>query len=93
MEYAQKLVYNNNSTVSILDVNTTYGTNFVVESTINSLNQKYPENIILMSEKTIRKEFLTKLDLMIVSLESWKTLVDSQSAWLTNVPSVLIIKP
>ena len=93
MEYAQKLVYNNNSTVSILDVNTTYGTNFVVESTISSLNEKYPENIILMSEKTIRKEFLTKLDLMIVSLESWKTLVDSQSTWLTNVPSVLIIKP
>jgi hypothetical protein len=93
MEYAQKLVYNNNSTVSILDVNTTYGTNFVVESTINSLNEKYPENIILMTEKTMRKEFLTKLDLMIVSLESWKTLVDSQSTWLTNVPSVLIIKP
>jgi hypothetical protein len=76
-----------------LDVNTTYGTNFVVESTINSLNEKYPENIILMTEKTMRKEFLTKLDLMIVSLESWKTLVDSQSTWLTNVPSVLIIKP
>ena len=93
MEYAQKLVYNNNSTVSILDVNTTYGTNFVVESTISSLNEKYPENIILMTEKTMRKEFLTKLDLMIVSLESWKTLVDSQSTWLTNVPSVLIIKP
>jgi Kef-type K+ transport system membrane component KefB len=93
MEYAQKLIYNNNSTVFILDVNNTYGINFIVESTISSLNEKYPENIVLMSERTMKKEFLTKLDLMIVSLESWKTLVDSQSTWLTNIPSVLIIKP
>jgi Kef-type K+ transport system membrane component KefB len=93
MEYAQKLIYNNNSTVFILDVNNTYGINFIVESTISSLNEKYPENIVLMSERTMKKEFLAKLDLMIVSLESWKTLVDSQSTWLTNIPSVLIIKP
>jgi len=93
MEYAQKLIYNNNSKVFILDVNNTYGINFIVESTISSLNEKYPENIVLMSERTMKKEFLTKLDLMIVSLESWKTLVDSQSTWLTNIPSVLIIKP
>ena len=93
MDYAQKLIYNNNSTVFILDVNNTFDTNFIVESTIGSLNEKYPENIVLMSERTMKKEFLTKLDLMIVSLESWKTLVDSQSTWLTNIPSVLIIKP
>jgi len=93
MDYAQKLIYNNNSTVFILDVNNTYGINFIVESTISSLNEKYPENIVLMSERTMKKEFLAKLDLMIVSLESWKTLVDSQSTWLTNIPSVLIIKP
>jgi len=93
MDYAQKLIYNNNSTVFILDVNNTFDTNFIVESTIGSLNEKYPENIVLMSERTMKKEFLAKLDLMIVSLESWKTLVDSQSTWLTNIPSVLIIKP
>lgn len=93
MDYAQKLIYNNDSKVFILDVNNTYGINFIVESTISSLNEKYPENIVLMSERTMKKEFLTKLDLMIVSLESWKTLVDSQSTWLTNIPSVLIIKP
>lgn len=93
MDYAQKLIYNNNSNVFVLDVNSIFDTNFIVESTISSLNEKYPENISLMSERTMKKEFLTKLDLMIVSLESWKTLVDSQSTWLTNVPSVLIIKP
>jgi hypothetical protein len=37
--------------------------------------------------------FLLKQDLMIISLESWKNLVDSQSVWLSNIPSVLIIKP
>jgi hypothetical protein len=37
--------------------------------------------------------FLAKQDLMIISLESWKKLVDAQSIWLSTVPSVLIIKP
>ena len=37
--------------------------------------------------------FLVQQNLMIISLESWKKLVDSQSVWLSTVPSVLIIKP
>jgi hypothetical protein len=41
----------------------------------------------------MKKEFLIKQDLMVVSLESWKKLVDSQSVWLSSIPSVLIIKP
>jgi hypothetical protein len=30
---------------------------------------------------------------MLISLESWKSLLDSDSDWLIGVPSVLIIKP
>ena len=67
--------------------------NFVLESAINSLEDKYPENITLLEDRVMKKEFLNKQDLMIISLESWKKLVDSQSIWLTNVPSVLILKP
>lgn len=93
IDYAQKLVYNNNSTIYILDVNSLCEDNFIIESAINSLEIKYPDNIVIMNERVMEKEFLAKLDLMILSLESWKTLVDSQSTWLTNIPSVLIIKP
>ena len=93
IDYAQKLVYNNNSTIYILDVNSLCEDNFIIESTLNSLETKYPDNIVIMSERDMEKEFLAKLNLMILSLKSWKTLVDSESTWLTNIPSVLIIKP
>ena len=92
IDYAQKLIYNNNSHIVVLDTNGYVENNFVFKSAINSLEQKYPKNITLMDDKIIKKEFLAKQDLMIISIESWKSLVDSQSIWLSRVPSVLILK-
>lgn len=92
IDYAQKLIFNNNSQITILDVNGHVKTNFVMKSAINSLEQKYADNITAVNDKIIKKEFLAKQDLMIISIESWKALVDSQSVWLSGVPSVLIIK-
>lgn len=93
LDYAQKLIYNNNSKVEILDVNGDIHTNFVVQSALESLEQKYPNNINLMEDRVVKKEFLANQDVMIISLESWKALVDSRSVWLSGVPSVLILKP
>jgi Kef-type K+ transport system membrane component KefB len=93
IDYIQKLIFNNNSKVMVLDVNNHVNTNFVIKSAIESLQKKYPENIALMQERIVKKEFLSNQDLMIISLESWKTLVDSRSIWLSRVPSVLILKP
>ena len=93
LDYAQKLIYNNNSKVEILDVNGDIHTNFVVQSALESLEQKYPKNIALMEDRIVKKEFLANQDMMIISLESWKALVDSRSVWLSGVPSVLILKP
>jgi hypothetical protein len=93
IDYAQKLIYNNNSQITVLDVNGHVKTNFVMKSAIDSLEQKYDKNISVVNDKNIKKEFLAKQDLMIISIESWKSLVDSQNVWLSGVPSVLIIKP
>ncbi len=92
IDYVQKLIYNNDSKIMILDVNGHVNTNFVMESAINSLQQKYPNNIGLIKDENIKKEFLAEQNLMLISLESWKALVDSRSDWLSGVPSVLIIK-
>ncbi len=93
MDYAQKLVYNSDSKITVMDSNNHMGGHFVMESAVESLQTKYPANISLKTDKIMKKDFLDKQDLMIISLESWKKLVDSQSIWLSNVPSVLIIKP
>lgn len=93
IEYLQKLIYNSEANISLLDSNHLVKTHFVMESAIHTLEEKYPENIQVLQDRTMKKEFLAKQDLMIISLESWKKLVDSQSLWLTHVPSVLILKP
>jgi Kef-type K+ transport system membrane component KefB len=93
IDYAQKLIYNNDSTVTFLDINGHIGSNFVIGSAVNSLKEKFPSNIVLDNESILKMEFLEKQDLMMVSLESWKDLLDSRSFWLSGVPSVLIIKP
>ncbi|MFE3869764.1 cation:proton antiporter [Flavobacterium sp. ZS1P70] len=92
IDYVQKFIYNNDSKIMILDVNSHVNTNFVMESAINSLKQKYPNNIGLIQDESVKKEFLDKQNLMLISLESWKALVDSRSDWLSAVPSVLILK-
>jgi Kef-type K+ transport system membrane component KefB len=93
IDYAQKLIYNNDSTVTFLDINGLINSNFVIGSAISSLKQKFPDNIILDNESILKMDFLEEQDLMIVSLESWKDLLDSRSVWLSGVPSVLIMKP
>ena len=92
IDYAQKIIYNNNSEIVLLDVNGYLNTNFVMKSAIDSLEQKYPNNIGLIADKIVRKEFLDQQDLMLISIGSWKQLVDSRSTWLSSVPSVLILK-
>jgi Kef-type K+ transport system membrane component KefB len=93
LDYAQKLIYNNDAKIAVLDCNGHIKNNFIIENAVDSLENKYPSNMFLLNDKTIEKEFLSRHDLMIISLESWKKLVDSQSDWLSDIPSVLIVKP
>ncbi|MDR6966618.1 Kef-type K+ transport system membrane component KefB [Flavobacterium arsenatis] len=93
MSYAQKLIHNNGSQVTVLDAVGHIKNNEEIRENIRSIEQNAPNHIMVTTEKTIKKEFLEQQDLMIVSLESWKKLVDSHSIWLNNTPSVLIIKP
>ncbi|MEC5165850.1 Kef-type K+ transport system membrane component KefB [Flavobacterium sp. PL11] len=91
-DYVQKLVFNNNSKIVILDAKGHANSNFVLKSAIESLENKYPNNIELITNKVIKQGFLKQQDLMLITLNSWKELVDSTNEWLSDVPSVLIIK-
>jgi hypothetical protein len=92
IDYAQKLISNNNSKIVVLDVNGHVRTNFVIQSAVNSLEQKYPNNMEIVLENSVDTAFLENQDLMLISLEGWKVLMDSDATWLDGVPSVLIIK-
>jgi uncharacterized protein YrzB (UPF0473 family) len=93
IEYAKKLINNNGSQITILDASGELKSTRDMQESIRSIEQIAPNHIMLMSDRTIKKEFLENQDLMIISLDSWKKLIESQSTWLNNTPSVLILKP
>ena len=93
IDYAQKLIYNNDSKVTVLEINDQVKNNFIIDNAITTLENTYPSSISITTEGEMKAGFLAKQDLMLISLESWKKLVDAQSVWLSTVPSVLIIKP
>lgn len=92
IDYAQKLMNNNDTKVTVVDVNNLIINNFVMENSVYALLKKYPNNFSVLKEKGMNSSFFAKQDLMMVGLESWKNLVDSQHSWLSKVPSTLIIK-
>ncbi|MES2812827.1 MAG: cation:proton antiporter [Bacteroidota bacterium] len=93
VDYIQKFVYNNNSKVNVVDVKNQVENNYLIKNAVQALDKEYPDNISFVKEEQIHSSFLIKQDLMLVSLESWKKLVESNNIWLSNLPSVLIIKP
>ncbi|MDD3004891.1 cation:proton antiporter [Flavobacterium sp.] len=92
MDYAEKLVKNNHSQITFLDPNEVIVHNSELSNKILDLENEFPHSTKI-GDKIIKKEFLKQQDIMIISLDSWKKLIDTQSIWLTNIPSVLIIKP
>jgi len=93
VDYARKLVFNNDSHITFVDPNDAIQGNSDISENISEIKNDMPANIEMMEERTMKKEFLAKQDIMLISLESWKKLINSQSIWLSNIPSVLIIKP
>lgn len=92
LDYAEKLVYNNNSRITLITFNKERNGNQQISERLTAFNEKYPEHTSIGNDE-LKAGFFAKQDLMIISLDSWKNLVDSQPAWLSNVPSTLIIKP
>ena len=93
IDYAKKLINNNGSQITVLDAGGEVKNTREIQETIRSIEQIAPNHIMIMNDRTLKKEFLESQNLMIISLDSWKKLIESQSIWLNNSPSVLILKP
>jgi len=91
--YAQKLIHNNNARVVVLDSTGVIKQNPEIKESIRSIEQIAPNHIALYNENKIDREFLLGQDLMLISLDSWKKAIETQSIWLPQTPSTLILKP
>jgi hypothetical protein len=89
--YAQKFINNLESQVIVLDVGGQIKNKPHLKETIRAIEQIAPNHISIMSLLSIDKEFLQQQDLMIVSIESWKELLELKSGWLSDISSTLIL--
>jgi hypothetical protein len=92
VNFAQKLINNSESQITLLDVAGQLNSNTELKERIRAIEQVAPNHITVQNEKFIDKDFLSEQSLMLVSIESWKKLVDSKSLWLSRIPSTLILK-
>jgi Kef-type K+ transport system membrane component KefB len=90
--FAQKLINNSQSQITLLDINGLIKRNPQTKETIRAIEQSAPNHIHIVSSSTINKETLEDKDLLIISVESWKKLVETKSVWLSDIPSTLIIE-
>ncbi len=91
IDYAQKLIHNAGAQVTIADTSNILKVNDAARERIRLIEQKAPNHIALNSSDVIESESFRGRNLMLISLNSWRTLIESKSAWLSDIPSTLVI--
>jgi len=89
--FAQKLINFSESQISFIDFNEHIHKNPALKESIRAIEQIAPNHVRLISEGKISPDFLKEQTLMLISVESWKQLIETKHNWLTTIPSTLII--
>jgi len=92
IEYAQKLIANSESQVTVVDSHQTSRHTPHIRETIRQIEQIAPNHIQTINESAITKETIHHQDLLLISISSWKLAFERESRWLKEIPSTLILK-
>lgn len=91
IQYAQKFIHNAEAQIIVLDATGKIKSHTAMKEQIRSIEQNAPNHIAVVQERVIDKSLFADCDLMVLSLDSWKMLVDSKRPWLSDIPSTLIL--
>ena len=91
IQYAQKFIHNADAQVIVLDAVGKIKNHTDMKEQIRAIEQKAPNHIAIINEKAMDKSFFEGHDLVVMSLDTWKTLVETKSHWLSDIPSTLIL--
>lgn len=89
-DFAQKFVDNSLSELTFLDISGYSDSKLIENEAYKQLVDK-TDKIKVISNSMLEKDFLNNQDIMLISIESWKKIVDTKSLWLSNIPSTLIL--
>jgi Kef-type K+ transport system membrane component KefB len=90
IRYAQKLISNSGSQVTVFDAAGSIKDSEIKE-TIRAIEHNAPNHINLLMDQEFDTSLLQNQDLVLISITSWKRLFDIRSRWLAAFPSVLIM--
>ncbi len=91
VKYAQKLITNSGAQITVLDVDNQVKNSLNLKESIRLIEKNAPNHIQVINDRILAADFLRQKDLMLISLESWKKLVETRSLWLSDIPSTLIL--
>lgn len=92
IEYIQRLIKNSEAQVTVTDPLGLIKNQPVIKEAIRAIEQEAPNHITLNSERIVDEQFFRQFQLIVISADGWKKLVDSRSPWLNQMPSILIIR-
>lgn len=92
MDYIQRLIKNSEAQVTVTDPKGLIKKHTEIREAIRAIEQEVPNHINLDPEKMMNEQTLQDFDLILISTEGWKKLVDSRSSWLNQTPSILILQ-
>lgn len=87
LSYAQNL-NSSGSQITFYNAGENIDKEFHIREVIRLMEQNAPNHVHLSTKNIVEKEFLQDQNLMIISMENWKKLVETRSVWLANIPSV-----
>lgn len=88
IRYAVMLIKNADSKITLLDVSGQLKSHHEIQEIKSTAKEGM---FTIMEDKLITQELLGKQNLMLIAADSWKKLVDTKSAWLSDIPSTLIM--
>lgn len=92
IEYIQRFIKNSESQITVVDPEGLVKKDTSVKEAIRAIEHDAPNHISLNNDLVIDEELMKDYQLMIVSSEGWKKLLDSRVHWLNQTPSMLIIR-
>ncbi len=92
LAYAQKWIRNVDAQITVFDATGKLEEYIDFKEQIRLIEQSKPNHIRVINNTQFSKEILDDCDLMLISLEGWSDLVEDRNLWLSNLPSILVLR-
>jgi len=92
LKYAQKLVVNSDSNISLLPMSPLLLSNNELNESFQSYSLSNPGKYKIINEQEANNGTIKHADLIIISMTSWIKLASLKKSWVKSIPSIFVVK-